>query len=155
MFAASCFYEAEQHKADPERKKKERVRGKGMYYASRVCVAVSAVVFLFGVATLCCSILRAAPVAAGFKSSTWRLIKSSTRGKGNDVGPFCKDGQTGRFDLRVRTISSSRGTAFPFASRGGEGPHSIGALSDTSAHRTARMFVAEKGCCLAAEARAG
>ncbi len=69
MFAARCFYEAEQHKADPKRKKKQHARGNGIYYTSCVCVAGSAVVFLLGVATLCCSILRAAPVVAGFKLS--------------------------------------------------------------------------------------
>ena len=67
MFAARCFYEAEQHKANPERKRKERRQGKRIYYSSCVCVAVSAMVFLLGIATLCSAILTAAPGVASFK----------------------------------------------------------------------------------------
>ena len=69
MFAAKCFYEAAQHKADPKRKKKEHDRGKRIYYTSCVCVAASAVVFLLGVGILGRSILMAAHVVATFKSS--------------------------------------------------------------------------------------
>lgn len=57
MLAAKRFYEAEQHKADPVRKKKEHDWGKGLYYTSCGCVGGSALVFVLGVLTLCCSLV--------------------------------------------------------------------------------------------------
>jgi len=56
MFAAKRFYEEEQHKADPVRKKKEHDWGKGIYYTSCGCVGGSALVFLLGLLTFSCSL---------------------------------------------------------------------------------------------------
>lgn len=69
MFAAKCFYEEEQHKAEPIRKKKEHGRGKAIYYTSCGCVAASAVVFLIGATILGWSILTVAPDVVAFKLS--------------------------------------------------------------------------------------